>query len=209
MPPSPLLALRDASITFGGRPTFAEITVALGKGDRACLVQLVNAIAPIMTETGGAAWRQAIFHPFAQMSNFGQGRVLRTEIASPTYAASYFDPRGTENLSYPLPAVPYLKLAAVHDEAAEALTLFALNRHLSEEARLAVATDGFAGLAVERALTLHDADLAAVNTNEEPDRVRPTPLLGTELAGAFLRATLPPASWTMIRLRTAAPDAAA
>ncbi len=38
MPPSPLLALRDARITFGGRPTFADVSVALGKGDRACLV---------------------------------------------------------------------------------------------------------------------------------------------------------------------------
>jgi len=38
MPPPPLLALRDARVTFGGRPTFAGISVALGKGDRACLV---------------------------------------------------------------------------------------------------------------------------------------------------------------------------
>ncbi len=38
MPPSPLLALRDARITFGGKPTFADVSVALGKGDRACLV---------------------------------------------------------------------------------------------------------------------------------------------------------------------------
>ena len=34
----------------------------------ACLAQLVNVIGPIMTETGGAAWRQTIFHPFAQAS---------------------------------------------------------------------------------------------------------------------------------------------
>ena len=38
MSPSPLLALRDARITFGGRPTFVDVSVALGKGDRACLV---------------------------------------------------------------------------------------------------------------------------------------------------------------------------
>ena len=35
----------------------------------ACLAQLVNVIAPIMTETGGPAWRQTIFWPFAQLSN--------------------------------------------------------------------------------------------------------------------------------------------
>jgi ATP-binding cassette subfamily F protein uup len=33
-----LLALREARVTFGGRPTFEGVSVALGKGDRACLV---------------------------------------------------------------------------------------------------------------------------------------------------------------------------
>ena len=31
----------------------------------ACLAQLVNAIAPIMTSNRGPAWRQTIFYPFA------------------------------------------------------------------------------------------------------------------------------------------------
>jgi ATP-binding cassette subfamily F protein uup len=34
----PLLALRDARVTFGGRPTFTDVSLALGRGDRACLV---------------------------------------------------------------------------------------------------------------------------------------------------------------------------
>ena len=46
----------------------------------ACLAQLVNVIAPIMTETGGPAWRQTIFYPFAHFSRMGRGRVLRTEV---------------------------------------------------------------------------------------------------------------------------------
>ena len=29
----------------------------------ACIAQLVNVIAPIMTEPGGAAWRQTIYYP--------------------------------------------------------------------------------------------------------------------------------------------------
>src|SRR5215813_5696426 len=61
----------------------------------ACLAQLVNVIAPIMTETGGDAWRQTIFYPFAHMSRYGRGRVLRSQIKCETYAASYYDPRGS------------------------------------------------------------------------------------------------------------------
>ncbi len=39
MPPAiPQLALRNATVTFGGRPLFADITMSLGKGERVCLV---------------------------------------------------------------------------------------------------------------------------------------------------------------------------
>jgi alpha-N-arabinofuranosidase len=61
-------SMEDA-LTFGG-----ACLSLLNHADRvkaACLAQLVNAIAPIMTETGGPAWRQTIFHPFAHFSNLG------------------------------------------------------------------------------------------------------------------------------------------
>ena len=51
----------EDALAFGG----ACISL-LNHADRvkaACLAQLVNAIAPIMTETGGPAWRQTIFLP--------------------------------------------------------------------------------------------------------------------------------------------------
>ena len=58
--------MKDA-LAFGG----ACISL-LNHADRvkcACLAQLVNAIAPILTETGGPAWRQTIFWPFADFSD--------------------------------------------------------------------------------------------------------------------------------------------
>jgi alpha-N-arabinofuranosidase len=39
----------------------------------ASLAQLVNVIAPIMTEPGGACWRQTSFHPFAQAAAHATG----------------------------------------------------------------------------------------------------------------------------------------
>src|SRR5690606_30121195 len=39
--------------------------------------QLVNVIAPIMTEPGGPAWRQTTFHPFARTAEAARGDVLR------------------------------------------------------------------------------------------------------------------------------------
>jgi alpha-N-arabinofuranosidase len=166
-----------------------------------CLAQLVNVIAPIMTETGGPAWRQTIFWPFAHFSNLGRGRVLRADVDSPTYTARYFDPRGAQDLFFPLPDVPYLKVAAVHDEAAGALTLFALNRSLNEEMTLRVAAEGFAGFEIEQALQLCDADLKAVNTKAQPERVKPSALPNVKATSGGLSATLAPASWNVIRAK--------
>jgi alpha-N-arabinofuranosidase len=166
----------------------------------ACLAQLVNAIAPIMTETGGPAWKQTIFYPFADFSNLGRGTVLRAAVDCPTYAASYFDPRGTVDAYYPLPAVPYLKVSAVHDEKARTLTLFLLNRHLAEPMTLDLSAKGFAGLKIASAHQLCDGDLTALNTRDQPDRIKPSRLNDIDIRGADLHATLAPASWNVVRL---------
>jgi alpha-L-arabinofuranosidase len=42
----------------------------------ACLAQLVNVIAPIMTEPGGPAWRQTTFFPFATTARLARGEVV-------------------------------------------------------------------------------------------------------------------------------------
>ena len=143
--------MKDA-LAFGG----ACISL-LNHADRvkaACLAQLVNAIAPIMTETGGPAWRQTIFFPFADFSNLGRGTVLRCEVDCPTYAAEYYDPRGTTDIHIPIPEAPYLKIAAVYSESESMLTLFLLNRSLDDEMPVDIAVDGFSNLAVGRATTL-------------------------------------------------------
>ena len=62
----PLLALRNAAIRFDGRPLFTEVTVALGVGDRACLVgrngsgksTLLKALAGVVELDGGEVFRQ-------------------------------------------------------------------------------------------------------------------------------------------------------
>ena len=194
-----IYTMEDA-LAFGG----ACISL-LNHADRvkcACLAQLVNVIAPIMTETGGPAWRQTIFYPFAQMSRFGRGRVLRTKVECETYAASYYDPRGAIDQSFPIPAAPYLKLAAVAENDGS-LNLFALNRDLRQPMTIAVDARGFSNLAVSQALELRDDDLKAVNSKAAPQRIKPTPLKGVSSDGRKLRMTLAPASWNIIRFEPA------
>ncbi len=189
----------DDALAFGG-----ACIALLNHADRvksACLAQLVNAIAPIMTETGGPAWKQTIFFPFADMSNLGRGRVLQSRVDSPTYQATYYDPRGADDLYYPIPAVPYLKLSVVHDAPGGHLTVFALNRHLSEAMPFEVVARGFRELALDRATQLRHDDLGATNTLERPDNVKPAPLGNVTVAGERIQMQLAPASWNVVRLQ--------
>ena len=188
--------MQDA-LAFGG----ACISL-LNHADRvktACLAQLVNVIAPIMTETGGPAWRQTIFWPFAQWSNFGRGNVLRASDDSPTYRANYYDPRGPQDLWFPVTA-PYLKLGAVQQEDGKALTLFAVNRSLDEHMPMEIVANGFGKLRLREARQFHHVDLNAMNTRDNPDRVAPVPLSDVRIEAERIDVTLTPASWTMLRL---------
>ncbi len=189
--------MKDA-LAFGG-----AVIALLNHADRvrcACLAQLVNVIAPIMTETGGLAWRQTIFHPFADMSRHGRGRVLRARVESPSYDAVYLDPRGPQDLQFPIKGAPYLKAAAVHHPETGGLALFLLNRHLAEPLRLEVTARGFGRLEVADARQLEDGDLEASNTRQAPERIRPRPLGGVRVEGERIRAELAPASWNLVQL---------
>jgi alpha-N-arabinofuranosidase len=168
----------------------------------ACLAQLVNAIAPIMTETGGPAWRQTIFYPFAQMSRYGRGKVLRTQVESEAYSANYYDPRGELDLTFPIPHVPYLKVSAVADEHGR-LSLFLLNRHLQDAMEVDIEARSFGRLAVAEALELADGDLKATNTKDDPDRIKPAKLEDISVEGGRIRATLKPGSWNLVSLKAA------
>ncbi len=189
--------MQDA-LAFGG-----ACLALLNHADRvraACLAQLVNAIAPIMTETGGPAWRQTIFYPFRDMSKLGRGRVLRTRVSSPTYSAIYYDPRGTADLHFPLPEVPYLKLSVVDNAAEGTVTLFMLNRHLDETLTVDAQVRGFGTLSVAEAHELHHGNLKATNTKDRPNEVKPAPLNRVEISDDHLRVRLAPASWNVVRL---------
>ena len=158
----------------------------------ACQAQLVNVIAPIRTHAGGPAWRQTIFHPFAQAAALAGGEVLRVEPEVPTYDAREHG------------EVPLLDATATYDEESGALTLLAVNRSTEESLDLEVNVRAFPGYSLSTASTLAGPDLRATNTAENPDAVRPQENTRTRLADGRLDASLPPVSWNVIRLEPAA-----
>ncbi|MBR4185215.1 MAG: alpha-N-arabinofuranosidase [Clostridia bacterium] len=164
----------------------------------ACLAQLVNVIAPIMTENaedGGRAWAQTIFYPFMHCSAWGRGTVLDGRAVSPTY-----DAKNAKD-------VPYLETCAVYHEDRAEIDLFAVNRSLEEDMDFTCDLEAFAApdgeAAVIEHITMTNADLKAVNTAEKPDNVIPHANGDARVEGGTLRATLGRRSWNVIRVRLA------
>src|SRR5262249_34354802 len=126
----------------------------------ACLAQLVNVIGAIMTENGGPAWRQTIFHPFSQASRFGHGDVLQTRVETESY------PTATN------PKLDWLLASVLHDAKSRQVSVFALNR-APETMSLSVELRGLDDLELTFASQLHTADLKLANTRDKPDAVAP------------------------------------
>jgi alpha-L-arabinofuranosidase len=162
----------------------------LNNADRvktACIAQLVNIIGPIMTEPGGPAWRQTIFHPFALTTRYAHGRTLRTLASSPTYAGKAAS------------EMPYLHACVTEDESSGQVVAFALNRHLREEMELEVVLRGFGeDRRILDAQQVTHPNMKAVNTRDAPDTVAPRPIKSVAIDGRTLKAKLAPGSWNVI-----------
>jgi alpha-N-arabinofuranosidase len=78
--------------------------------------------------------------------------------------------------------------------------LFAINRSLNEAMPLEVTLSGFGPLTLAEAQVLRHDDLGAVNTADEPNKVAPASLDRVTVVGDRAEMSLPPASWSMIRL---------
>ncbi|WP_178025072.1 alpha-N-arabinofuranosidase [uncultured Paenibacillus sp.] len=153
----------------------------------ACMAQLVNVIAPIMTENGGRSWKQTIYYPYMHASVFGRGVSLQPVVDSPVYdAKDYTD-------------VPYLDSAVVYNEAEETLTIFAVNRHLEESLDLDCDIRGFEGYRLIEHLVLEHEDLKAVNTADR-ENVKPHAGGNAACQDGYVKARLAKASWNVIRL---------
>jgi alpha-L-arabinofuranosidase len=154
----------------------------------ACIAQLVNVIAPIMTENGGPAWKQTTYYPLYYASLHGRGEALGVAVNVPTYDAKVADD------------VPYLDVAAVRNAGGKMLTFFLVNRHPDEPMSIDISMAGFAAKAVAEHVTIAHRDLHATNTAKAPNRVAPAKGRGVGLRDGALRGKLPPRSWHMIRV---------
>jgi len=143
----------------------------------ACLAQLVNVIAPIMTETGGRVWKQTIFYPYLHAVKYGMGTALDISCGCESYTAGEQE-------------IPYVESTAVYNEEKGEITVFAVNRSLDESVTLAV---NGTGEAIEH-IVVTGKDVKDINTADE-EKVYP---VNAEING---EPVLPPKSWNVIRFK--------
>jgi alpha-N-arabinofuranosidase len=153
--------------------------------------QLVNAIAPIMTEPDGRAWKQTIFHPFALTARHARGQVLHAVADVPTYETAQFGD------------VPLLDAVATYDEENGELVVFVVNRLTAGPTSLAVDVRAFGEMRVVEALTLSNPDHAWVASADDDSSVRPRANATAAVVDGRLTAELPAVSWSVVRMAAA------
>ena len=172
---------------------FGNLLISLLKhADRvtsASLAQLVNVIAPIMTEPGGAAWRQTTFFPFAHHLAAGRGLDARGQArVADTYTTEVYG------------EVPLVDAVATHDAETGPTAVFLVNRSQTEEATVTIDLTALDGVSVLEAQTLSDDDIQAKNTLDDQERVGLRPNESVVVGESTVTVTLPPVSWTALSL---------
>ena len=153
----------------------------------ACMAQLVNVIAPIMTSDTGA-WRQTIFYPYMYTSKYGRGTVLNTVVKAPVYESKTYG------------EASYLDSVMIMNEEEETLTIFAVNKSLDEDMELTCDLRQFADYHLAEHVVLSHPDMKAVNTQEHPDTVIPYAGSTVKMENGHLSGVLGKHSWNMIHL---------
>ncbi len=152
----------------------------------ACLAQLVNVIAPIMTENGGKVWAQTIFYPFLYASKNGRGRVLSTVNKCDAY-------KTRNGLS-----VPFVETSVIRNENTREIIVFAVNRSLEENIECALEFESFGEVVMTEHIELYSDDLKAVNTKEK-ENVSPEHKEIVPNKSTHQHLTIKKHSWNMLK----------
>ncbi|MCR6485649.1 alpha-L-arabinofuranosidase [Amycolatopsis sp. OK19-0408] len=154
--------------------------------------QLVNVIAPIRTEPGGPAWRQTTFHPFRLVASLARGVSLRLDVEGERLRTAQYG------------EVDLVDVAATLEESGRG-AVFLTNRATATPTEIHLRLRGarFAVYGAETLTIPGGATRHAVNT-AAAQPVRPVPLPGAAVTsdpgGTTITVTLPPLSWSVLRV---------
>lgn len=165
-----------------------------------CLAQLVNVIAPIMTNENGIL-QQTIYYPYAWALKYGHGKALSIVPQGPGYEVDSLG-APVEAGGVPIPGfgkVPYLDVVATLDEGNKTANFLVLNRDLHNEQELEIDWHDLTPTGVKTFETITGDDLKALNTFADPKKVVPQPVEAPK-AGTRMSVKFPARSYSVLSL---------
>lgn len=146
-----------------------------------CLAQLINVIAPIMTENGGGVYKQTTYYPFALAIAYAKGMAIKTILKTPKAESVYGD---TEKVYG----------ACTYDGGK--YSLFVINK--SDEDELCALDFASSEVAMTDRLEM-SGELHAYNDFAHPNRVVPVRQKTEEDVSNKFEIRLPKHSFTLLR----------
>jgi alpha-N-arabinofuranosidase len=166
------------------------INTLLRSADRVrigCLAQLVNVIAPLMTNANGLV-RQTILYPYGWALRYGRGEVMDLAIQNP----AMYEVSSTEK-------APYLDIAGTVQTENGVVSLFVLNRDLAKPRQLELNWEDKPAAKVVTSLVLTGTDLKAINDFGSANRVVPKEADKPVASGGRTVIEVPPKSYSVFQ----------
>jgi alpha-N-arabinofuranosidase len=169
------------------------LNVFLRKSDvleAACLAQMVNVIAPILTTTDQMLL-QSTYYPFQMMASRARGNALDAYVESPVYS--------TKSES----DIPYVDVSASWDDATNTGACFIVNRHQTESMTVTIrCDDGMPAMKATSAVSVYGDNPKSFNTFDAPDAIVARPLQSFAHQEGAIVVTVPPLSSTAVDLKS-------
>jgi alpha-N-arabinofuranosidase len=154
----------------------------------ACLAQVVNVIAPILTTRDGLL-KQSIYYPFLLFSKLATGSALDVNVKAPLYKTQKFGD------------MPLLDVAASFDEANNTNAIFIVNRSQTDSLPVELHWQDCAPQTITAVHQISGTDPKAANSFDNPHQVVTVSVTPPAVSDKCAAITLPPLSFTALEVR--------
>jgi alpha-N-arabinofuranosidase len=151
----------------------------------ACLAQVVNVIAPILT-TRDALLKQSIYYPFMLFSKLANGVALDVAVKAPTYSTAKFG------------EMPLLDVSASYDEATQSHAIFIVNRSQTDSLPIDLCWQDRVPQNISAVYQVAGKDPKAANSFEKPNLITAVKVDAPAIQDRHATLTVPPLSFTAI-----------
>lgn len=157
-----------------------------------CMAQLVNVIAPFMTDENGTILKQSIFYPYRDACVYGRGTAIVPEISVPNFSA-----KEGEDERKDIPLVDCM----VVDNGTQ-ISLFAINFSEQDETDCKVILSEESRMKLVHTAKLYHPEVKAENSFADPEKVSETEL-DASICGNCVNMVLKAHSWNVLILERA------